>query len=111
MSPDDVMELVRSQIAGRPSLPNSHGVDLERCLVWPATIQVIDRSVRDGRLEDTVETVWLILEEQRPGKDGYRIVFNEQRMLFGLASPGFKTDRHLVLCGYYGSFPKTLQCM
>src|SRR5579885_858561 len=62
MSPADVAELVRAQIAGRKSLPNSHRVDLDRCLLWPTRIQVINRLVRDGRLEDLVETVWLVLE-------------------------------------------------
>jgi hypothetical protein len=111
MSPNDVTELVRTQIAGGKSLPNPHRVDLDRCLVWPTRIQVINRSVRDGRLEDVIETVWLVLEEGCSGKDGYRIVFNAQMAMFGLASPGFESDRHLILCGYYGDFPTTLESM
>jgi hypothetical protein len=111
MDSDDVASLVRNQIAGRISLPNSHGVDLSLCLVSPTAIRVIHRSVRDGRLEDAVEKVWLVLEENPLKKDGYKIVFNEQRGMFGLASNGFETDRYPILCGYYGDFPTTLESM
>jgi|HubBroStandDraft_6_1064221.scaffolds.fasta_scaffold1744531_1 hypothetical protein len=111
MNSEDLSVLVLGQIAGRESLPNYHGVDLGRCLVPPRRMQVINRSVRDGMCEDSTETVWLVLEEDPDKGDGYKIVFNEQIGMFGLAIRGFESDAHPVLCGYYGDFPTTLEAM
>jgi hypothetical protein len=111
MNADDVMKLIRDQTAGRESLPNSHGVELDRCRVKPAEIQVINRAVREGKLTDSIETVWLVLKENPCQNDGYLIVFSEERAMFGLASVGFASDQHPVICGYYGDFPTTLASM
>jgi hypothetical protein len=111
MNADDVSRLVTKQIAGRSSLPNLHGVDMSRCHLTPRPIQVIDRSVLNGKLKDSQEQVWLVLEERPTEKDGYKIVFSERRGAFGLASPGFATDQHPILCGWYGDFPTTLAAM
>ena len=92
MNGDDVVKLVRDQTAGRDSWPNSHGVELGRCLVKPTLIRVIHRTVGNGELKDSIETVWVVLEENRCGNDGYRIVFSEERAMFGLASVGFESD-------------------
>lgn len=80
-------------------------------MVAPTLIKVIHRRVINGKAKDTVETVWLVLEEQPQEKDGYLIVYNEQRNSFGLASQGFPNDLYPVLCGYYGDFPNTLASM
>ena len=111
MNSNEVMHLVRRQIAGRSSLPNSHGVVLGNCLVRPTRIKVINRIVQEGKIRDSVETVWLVLEENPHEKDGYKVVFSEQQGMFGLASVGFETDQHPVLCGFYGDFPTTLSSM
>jgi hypothetical protein len=111
MNSEDVSGLVLGQIAGRESLPNYHGVDLSRCLVPPRRMQVINRSVRNGVCEDSTETAWLVLEEEPGRKNGYKIVFSEQIGMFGLATRGFESDAHPVLCGYYGDFPTTLEAM
>ena len=111
MSAVDVSRIVYDQVGTSECLPNSHGVDLRRCLTTPTLIKVIHRRVLNGEIEDSIETVWLVLEERPSEKDGYKIVFNEQRGLFGLASPGFPKDPFPVLCGYYGDFPTTLASM
>jgi len=72
---------------------------------------VIERSVFDGKLKDSIEPVWLVLEESPITKDGYKVVFSERRVKFGLASPGFPTDQLPVLCGWYGDFPRALASM
>jgi hypothetical protein len=111
MNAADVSRIVHDQIGANKTLPNSHGVELNRCLTSPVTIKVIHRKVLKGQIEDSVETVWLVLEERPSEKDGYKIVFNEQRGIFGLASIGFANDPYPVLCGYYGDFPTTLASM
>ena len=77
----------------------------------PTRIHVIHRSVLKGKIKDSTETVWLVLEERPVERDGYKIIFNEQRGLFGLASSGCPNDPFPVLCGYYGDFPTTLASM
>jgi hypothetical protein len=106
-----VSSLVREQIGGRESLPNSHGIDIRHCLTTPTIIKVIHRKVKNGQIEDSIETVWLVLEEDPVAKGGYKIVFSEDRGLFGLASVGFANNPYPVLCGYYGDFPTTLASM
>jgi hypothetical protein len=111
MNAMDVSRIVRDQVGTSASLPNSHGVELRRCLTTPTLIKVTHRSVLDGKTKDTTEIVWLVLEERPVEKDGYKIIFNEVRGLFGLASSGFPNDPFPVLCGYYGDFPTTLASM
>lgn len=108
MNAVDVSRLIKEQIGTVDSLPNSHGVDLRRCLTTPTIIKVVHRDVLK---KDITETVWLVLEERPVEKDGYFIIFNEERGLFGLAAPGFPSDPFPVLCGYYGDFPTTLGSM
>jgi hypothetical protein len=74
-------------------------------------MQIIQRDVRNGRFKDTKEEVWLVLEEDPVRRNGYQIVYSEERDTFGLTSPGFPEDRLPVLCGWYGDFPNTLSSM
>jgi hypothetical protein len=111
MTSADISQIIRDQIGVRESLPNPHGIDLRRCLTTPTLIKVIHRRVLNGKIKDSIEAVWLVLEERPPQTNGYKIVFNEERGLFGLASSGFPNDRCPVLCGYYGDFPTTLAGM
>jgi hypothetical protein len=111
MNAADVSQVIKDQVGGRESPPNLHGVDLRRCLTTPILINVIHRRVKKGKIQDSTETVWLVLEERPTQKDGYKIIFNEERGMFGLASTGFPNDPFPVLCGYYGDFPTTLASM
>lgn len=111
MTAADVSRILKDQIGGRSYLPNSHRIDLDRCLITPILFKIIHRRVKDGKMKDSVERVWLVLDE-RPGKtDGYKIIFNEDIGEFGLASDGFPIDPFPILCGYYGDFPTTLAGM
>jgi hypothetical protein len=106
-----IKALVKEHIAGRWDESNHHGVDLRTCLVPPVKIPVILRGVVKGKIKDEIMQVWLVLEENPKTKDGYKIVFDEGRSLFGLASEGFPTDQHLVLTGFYGDFWTTFRGM
>lgn len=70
-------------------------------MVAPQEIPVIDRRVRDGKIEDTLISAWLVARERQPG--GYMIVFDGQRGWFGLASEGFSSDKHPLVSGWYKS--------
>jgi hypothetical protein len=111
MKGEDLAEIVRKQIGGNWSRSNWHGVDLAHSLVSPTKISVIDRRVSDGTIKDKVIPVWLVLEESVEKRDGYKIVFDEKTGHFGLATPGFSSDAHPVLCGWYGDFMTTFEAM
>ena len=104
MEAAEVSEIIEREIGGDWSLSNLHGVDLRRCLVKP-TKKVYKDSFREG---EKVE-LWLVLEEVPEDHSGYKIVFDERRRLFGLATKGL--DGADVLIGYYGSFVDTLEAM
>jgi hypothetical protein len=100
MTIDEVRELIRSQGEGQLSTKNDHGITLRQALVPPNRILVNVRTVRDGRVVDKEQTVWLVGRE--PVEDGYRIVMREDGLQFGLASSGFPGDEHPILVGWYG---------
>jgi hypothetical protein len=104
MNAQDVRKLVEEQIGDNWATTNDHGLDLRQSLVSPERITVIERLVRKGEVRDRLLEVWLVLSEMPGGGDGYRIVFREEEPTFGLATPGFANDEHLVLCGWYSDF-------
>jgi hypothetical protein len=111
MTASDVQSFVLAEIGEDWSRTNAHRVDLRSCLVEPRRMQIICRTVRDGQVTQETHEMWLVLEERPKTKDGYKIVFDESRKTFGLASPGFPTDAHPCLDGYYGDFWATLEGM
>lgn len=52
--------------------------------------------------------LWIVLEETPGKKDGYLIVFDERKRMFGLADWGADGPDFL---GFHGSFLKTLKGM
>lgn len=111
MNAADVKSLVEQEIAGRWDETNDHGVDLGTSLLSPTIIHLIFRRVLDGKIDDHIIRAWLVLEEDPRTRDGYKIVFDENRMTFGLACSGFAEDQHLVLIGFYGDFWTTFHAM
>ncbi len=83
--------------------PDTHGLDLRRCLVAPRKLTV---DLDGGGAED----VWLVLEENPGTNDGYKIVYDEAARRFGLATPGFEKDQPFLI-GWYGDFPTALRSM
>lgn len=110
MDARDVRKLVVDQIADRWDETNSHRINLRSSLVTPSQTQMILRVVRNGKLKDSTVDVWVVLHEC-PGGDGYIIFYDDARDQFGLASSGFPDDYHPVICGYYGDFWTTFNCM
>ena len=111
MQPRDVRNLVETEIGDGWTVTNLHHVDLRRALVQPRRITVIERTIRNGKVQDRLVAVWLVLVERADPEDGYRIVMKEDEPVFGLASEGFPEDEHLVLCGWYGDFMTTFRGM
>lgn len=111
MNAKEVGYLVRSQIGDAWDATNAHGVELREALVSPAPITVIEQLVRNGQIHDRLVDVRLVLVENPNSACGYRIVAKPDGSMFGLASEGFPSDSHLVLCGWYGDFLTTFHGM
>lgn len=84
-------------------------MELGEILVVPEQIHVIARAVRDGKVEEDVIPVWLVARESSSG--GYSVVMRSDGSEFGLASPGFPSDRHLILCAWYGDLVSAFASM
>ncbi len=106
MTSDKLRAIVESEIAGNWDLTNAHGCDLRRCVIPP----VINRFENFGKPggKDFVE-LWVVLEEDPDGCNGYKIVYDEEFAKFGLACPG-KSGQDAYL-GLYGSFLETFDAM
>lgn len=103
MTQADVTRLIEDEIGDDWSRSNLHGVVLKECLVSPVKGFYDDPAGNGPALE-----MWLVLVENLPGGGGYRIVFDEEEQIFGLAVPGKVNDAFI---GYYGTFWETLEGM
>ena len=111
MTAEEIKRRIAEQIGDKRNEPHAHGVILDKSLIGPEQIKLIDRS---GQTDRVVEA-WLVLIENPNGttddEKGYRIVAKLDGSIFGLASAGFPQDDHLVCIGWYGDFMQTLECM
>ena len=96
MTSKEVVARVHAQINGDWSRSNAHGCNLKSCLVEPVQIEYSGINP-----EDTFE-LWLVLEEDPIKRDVYKIVYDEEEDLFGLAIID-QAGVHMFL-GFYGSF-------
>jgi len=111
MTAEAVRELVECEVAEDWSLPNAHGCDLWRCLVPPTLREYDDSGWRLPTESHPVVRLWLVLEELPEDCSGYKIVYGEEAMMFGLAVPGMAGAPRDVFIGYYGSFLDTYRGM
>jgi hypothetical protein len=105
MEASQVSQIVADEINGDWSVSNAHGIDLKRCLVVPAR-----HDYADPITEDQSVSLWLVLEEVPEDQSGYKIVFDEATLQFGLAIGDTERNRDVFL-GYYGTFLETLASM
>ncbi len=105
---DEVVKSVRVQTEAARAA-EIDWTDLDSMLVTPKQISVITRTARNGEFQDDVIPVWLIGQER--SANGYRIVMRNDGSSFGLASSGFPSDKHLILCGWYGELANTFKSM
>ena len=104
ISRNEVSAIIAHEIGDDWSHTNAHGVDLLKCLVTPERKRYIG-PIKDDETFD----LWLVLEEDPETRNGYKIVFDETKKMFGLALVDDR-DRH-VFIGYYGTFMETLDAM
>lgn len=104
----EVAALIEEQVAS--ALPDQLE-RLRQSLVEPRRTNVINRTVHDGQLRDSIASAWLVFEEDRVSGSGYKIVVDDEDGAFGLATRGFPPDAHLVMCGWYGNLLTALVAM
>ena len=103
MTAEEIRELIDKELIGRSNITNVFGLDLTKCLREP-TKQVY----KDANDPAEIYELWTILEENGDG-EGYKIYFDEESKMFGLAMMSDKDG--LIDLGNYGTFLKTLYSM
>ena len=103
MTAEDIKQIIEKELKIETDIKNVFGLDMTTCLIEP-----IKQKYKD--FNDATETyeLWTVLEETAD-KTGYKIYFDEEEDMFGLA---IKSDKdELINIGLYGSFLKTLYSM
>lgn len=103
MRAEEVSALVARDVARHPGFFNPHGIDVATHLIKPEAVD-FDDSFNEGN----VIRLWLVLKERPDEENGYLVIYDEARGMFGLAIYG--TTRP-VFIGLYGSFTETLAGM
>ncbi len=92
------------------SLSNAHRVNLKNCLL-PEPVKTLFQDLSGPHADpDRTRELWLVLEENPETKGGYKIVFDEQRCMFGLAVSDTRNKLDAYL-GPYGTFLSALESM
>lgn len=103
MTSIEITELIKKELQSEPDITNVFGLDLTKCLVEPTK-----QKYKEANDSTDVYKLWTVLEE-RDNKNGYKIYFDEETNMFGLAIQSDKDE--LIDIGNYGNFLKTLYSM
>ncbi len=109
MTSIEVLEIVLREIDGNWSISNAHRVDLKRCLL-PEPVMSLFQVMSRNPDQSRIINLWLVLEEDPDTHYGYKIVYDEQENMFGLASKD-QGENIPIYLGPYGSFINTLEGM
>ena len=99
MTSDEVQALVREQIGSNWAGKNLHDIRVSESLIPPAEVEMVYPTVRNGQRVEHLQTVWLLLEEHAD-KTGYKLIFDEEDSMFGLAVPGKKGEPSVVVSSF-----------
>ena len=103
MTAIEITEMIKKELQSEPDINNVFGLDLTKCLIEPTK-----QKYKDSNDSTDIYELWTVLEE-REDKNGYKIYFDEETRMFGLA---VNSDRdELIDIGNYGAFLKTLYSM
>ena len=103
MTAEDIKQIIETELKTEPDSKNVFGLDLTICLIEP-----IKQKYKDSNDGTEIYELWTVLEETAD-KTGYKIYFDEEENMFGLA---IKSDKEeLINIGLYGTFLKTLYSM
>jgi len=103
MTSIEITEIIKSELLVEPDITNVFGLDLTKCLIEPTR-----QKYKSSNDSTDIYELWTVLEESEDG-NGYKIYFDEETRMFGLA---IKSDKdELIDIGSYGTFLKTLYSM
>lgn len=103
MRAEEIKQIISNELTAEADVTNVFGLDLTKCLIEPT-------KQKYKNANDSTETyeLWTVLEESED-KSGYKIYFDEENNMFGLAINSDKEE--LIDIGGYGTFLKTLYSM
>lgn len=103
MTAVEIKAIISNELTAETDVKNVFGLDLTKCLIEPT-------KQKYKSANDSTETydLWTVLEENED-KSGYKIYFDEETKMFGLAINSDKDE--LIDIGSYGSFLKALYSM
>jgi hypothetical protein len=103
MTSTEIKEIISRELQVEPDIKNVFGLDLTKCLIEPTK-----QKYKSSNDSTDIYELWTVLEESEDG-NGYKIYFDEETKMFGLA---IKSDKDEFMdIGGYGTFLKTLYSM
>ncbi len=103
MTPQELTDIIDAELESASDPPGWRGRPLRECLLKPEK-----HCFLNSHNGNEPENLWLVFEEGPKSGEGYKIVYDEELNLFGLAVDGTHDS---VLMGLYGSFLETLNSM
>lgn len=103
MTAIEIKEIINKELQAESGHTKVFDLDLTKCLIEP-----VKQKYKDSNDASDIYELWTVLEEQED-KNGYKIYFDEETNMFGLAIQSDKGQ--LIDIGNYGNFLKTLYSM
>jgi hypothetical protein len=103
MTAQEIKDIINEELKSEPDIHNVFGLDLTKCLVEP-----FRQKYKDSNDATDAYELWTVLEDPED-KSGYKIYYDEESKMFGLAIQSDKDE--LIDIGNYGNFLKTLYSM
>ncbi len=109
MNKNDIAAIVAADVKELTSFSNLHGITLESLKGNLVTPPVLKRYVSDSDPTSDEFDLWLVLEEDPINNNGYKIVYDPESQMYGLATRT-QDDKDFFL-GLYGNLQKALTSM
>ena len=103
MTPLELTRIIEDDIKRAGSAFTWQGRSLSECLREPSKQRFLN-----SHNNDEPEELWFVFEEGPQPSEGYKVVYDEELEMFGLAVNGITEP---VLIGLYGGFVETLNSM
>jgi len=103
MTSKEIKKILSLELQVETDIKDVFGLDLTKCLIKPTR-----QKYKNANDSLEIYELWTVLEETEDG-NGYKIYFDEDSKMFGLAIRSDKDELNDI--GGYGSFLKTLYSM
>lgn len=103
MTAEEIRRIISNELTAEPDIKNVFGLDLTKCLIEPQK-----QKYKNANDSTDMYDLWTVLEENEH-KSGYKIYFDEETKMSGLAINSDKDE--LIDIGGYGTFLMTQYSM